>query len=389
MKYWLILISFNLIMESAAQKAPKILTIKWDTITALPNDQSGKPNLGVAGPVTGIVGDMLIIGGGANFPENPPWTGGKKKYHDKIYILKKKDKSQYQWFEDVSAKLDFPMAYPANVPYKQGFISVGGENENGVLKSVLQFQYINNDLKITELPELPIGLTSCSAVCIKDRLYVAGGNSGKTTLKSAFVMDLSEKDKKWTRIDDMPFAIENAVAAVCHDGESQKIFLLGGRYKLTGDTITTFSDKVMKYDPKSNIWSTFDFKSENGEMLKLAAGTGVAISKSKIIILGGDKGITFNKIEAFNNKLSEPDLEDREKVNNEKIEILTSHKGFERDVYVFNALNKTCRKIGTIPELSQVTTSAYYWGKSIVIPSGEIKPGVRTPVIRSIKLQHN
>jgi hypothetical protein len=80
----------------------------------------------------------------------------------------------------------------------------------------------------------------------------------------------------------MPFALENAVAAVCHDGESQKVFLLGGRYKLPGDKTTTFSDKVMKYDPKSNKWSTFDFKCDNGEMLKLAAGTGVAISKSKI-----------------------------------------------------------------------------------------------------------
>jgi N-acetylneuraminic acid mutarotase len=134
----------------------------------------------------------LIIAGGANFPDNPPWTGGKKKYHDKIYVLKKKEKSQYQWFEGVSTKLDYPMAYPANVPYKKGFISVGGENENGVLKNVIFFQWLKDELSITTLPELPIGLTSCSAVCIKDRLYVTGGNSGKTSLKSAFAMDLSE-----------------------------------------------------------------------------------------------------------------------------------------------------------------------------------------------------
>jgi hypothetical protein len=58
MKYWLILISFNIIMESTAQKASKILTLKWDTIAALPHDKSGKQNIGVAGPVTGIVGDV-------------------------------------------------------------------------------------------------------------------------------------------------------------------------------------------------------------------------------------------------------------------------------------------------------------------------------------------
>ncbi len=375
-------------MESTAQKAPKILTFKWDTLAILPDDKSGKPNIGVAGPVAGIVGDMLIVAGGANFPENPPWTGGKKKYHDKIYILKKKEKNHYHWVEDFSAKLNYPIAYPANVPYKKGFISVGGENDNGLLKSVIYFQWLNENLNMTLLPELPIGLTSCSAVCIKDRLYVVGGNSGKTSLKTAFVMDLSKTDKKWTAIADMPFALENAVAAVCHDGESQKLFLLGGRYKLPDDKTTTFSDKVLKYNPKSNKWSTFDFKNENGEKLKLAAGTGVAISKSKIAIFGGDKGIIFNKIESFNNKLSQPDLEDREKVNNEKIALLTSHEGFNSDMYIFDVNKNIWQKSGSIPGLAQVTTSAFYWGKSIIIPSGEIKPGIRTSMIRSIKIRN-
>jgi SSS family solute:Na+ symporter len=388
MKYWLLLISFNLIMESTAQKAPEILTFKWDTLAILPDDKISKPNIGVAGPVAGIVGDMLIVAGGANFPENPPWTGGKKKYHDKIYILKKKEKNHYHWVEDFSAKLNYPIAYPANVPYKRGFICVGGENDNGVLKSVIYFQWLNENLNMTLLPELPIGLTSCSAVCIKDRLYVVGGNSGKTSLKSAFVMDLSKTDKKWTAIGDMPFALENSVAAVGHDGESQKIFLLGGRFKLPDDKTTTFSDKVLKYDPKSNKWSTFDFKNENGEKLKLAAGTGVAISKSKIVIVGGDKGIIFNKIESFNNKLSQPDLEDREKVNNEKIALLTSHIGFDTDMYIFDANKNIWQKSGSIPGLAQVTTSAFYWGKSIIIPGGEIKPGIRTPMIRSIKIRN-
>jgi N-acetylneuraminic acid mutarotase len=86
--------------------------------------------------------------------------------------------------------------------------------------------------------------------------------------------------------------------------------------------------------------------------------------------------------------LSEPDLEDRDKVNNDKIGVLTNHEGFETHIYTFNAIKNICQKSGTIPEMAQVTTTAFYWDKAIVIPSGEIKPGVRTPVIRSIKLQH-
>ncbi|HRF24216.1 MAG TPA: hypothetical protein PLR98_08635, partial [Chitinophagaceae bacterium] len=60
--------------------------IDWKELSSL-NEINGKPSLGYAGPVTGIINNHLIIGGGANFPDSMPWLGGKKKYYDDAFIF--------------------------------------------------------------------------------------------------------------------------------------------------------------------------------------------------------------------------------------------------------------------------------------------------------------
>jgi len=53
----------------------------WRRLAPIPNP------LGVAGPIAGTAGASLIVAGGANFPEAPPWQGGKKVWHDRICML--------------------------------------------------------------------------------------------------------------------------------------------------------------------------------------------------------------------------------------------------------------------------------------------------------------
>src|SRR5438128_828532 len=67
---------------SAAPPAPRI-ALRWNSLPDLPNP------VGVAGPFVGVFNDALIVAGGANFPEAPPWRGGKKTWHDAVYVLRK------------------------------------------------------------------------------------------------------------------------------------------------------------------------------------------------------------------------------------------------------------------------------------------------------------
>lgn len=62
--------------ELFAQK--KSVQDTWHIAGVLPSNNQQKEGLGLAGPITGISGNRLLVAGGANFPDGMPWKGGKK-----------------------------------------------------------------------------------------------------------------------------------------------------------------------------------------------------------------------------------------------------------------------------------------------------------------------
>ena len=62
----------------------------------------------------------------------------------------------------------------------------------------------------------------------------------------------------------------------------------------------------------------------------------------------------------------------------ERITLLEAHPGFTGDVLLYNTFTDTWEKINPLPSGSPVTTTAIKWDEDIIIPSGEIKAGVRT-----------
>jgi N-acetylneuraminic acid mutarotase len=50
-------------------------------------------------------------------------------------------------------------------------------------------------------------------------------------------------------------------------------------------------------------------------------------------------------------------------------------------VLAFNTRRDAWRIVTQSPLVPQVTTSAVRWGDAIIIPTGEIRPGIRTPNI--------
>ena len=63
-----------------------------------------------------------------------------------------------------------------------------------------------------------------------------------------------------------------------------------------------------------------------------------------------------------------------------------NHPGFSCDVLAYDAERDRWDIVATSPATPQVTTMAVRWVEDIVIPSGEISPGVRPPAIVRIRL---
>jgi len=123
----------------------------------------------------------------------------------------------------------------------------------------------------------------------------------------------------------------------------------------------------------------------------LSAGTGVVFGDHEILLAGGDKGNIFHQIETYNADIEKATTdEEKQKLQAEKLDLITHHKGFSRDVLLYNTLTNSWKKIGELPFLTHVTTTAVMWDKDIYIPGGEIKPGVRTPnVVRGRVYVHH
>ena len=77
----LIMLAFP-VRLSAQKNTPSMLN--WHIAGRLP-----EPSIGVAGAFAGISNEVLIVAGGANFPDGAPWKGGAKKYHSSIFVYKK------------------------------------------------------------------------------------------------------------------------------------------------------------------------------------------------------------------------------------------------------------------------------------------------------------
>ena len=354
--------------------------INWGKPLFIP-PAKGKPiQYGLAGSVTGTSHDHLVVAGGANFEDMVPWMGGTKLYHDVVYLMKANHPGKGIWTE-ATTRLPMKMGYAACVSWNNRIIALGGETAHGPIANVMSLQLEGNDICCQPLTALPLPVTSGGAAVIGNRVYLAGGcgpTGGLTNLLSA---RLDQTPVTWEELAPLPLALSHAVVASQHDGTESCLFVIGGRNK-TG-IVSDFYSTIWKYSPSKDSWEKAgELTNEKGKTVALSAGTGVAFGDHHIVLFGGDPGIVFNRTERFLNAIAKTtDEEEKKKLVSQKNQGQESHPGFMREVMVYNTITKQWRNGGRTPFESQVTTHAVTYGNTVFIPSGEIKPGIRTAMV--------
>lgn len=360
--------------ETIAQKT-KVNSIQWRLAGTLPATNGEAKALGVAGPLAGVHNNVLIVAGGANFPGAMPWNGGKKKYYSDAYLFKKRGDSVVHF---KTLNLPFSIAYSAVHSTSQGVLSVGGENENGITDKVFLMQWNSTaeTIALKDLPHLPFAVTNASATVHHNKVYVAGGERAADVSTDFLVLDLDNISSGWKKLSPLPKPVSHAVMVVQSNGKEDGIYLLGGRKRNPGSTSDLYSS-VLQYNLETGNWS-------EGEDLPyaLSAGTGTATGDHHILLFGGDAGETFHKTEGLIAAISkETDEEKKKALNEEKATVQATHPGFCRQVFLYNTKKKQWQKLDCIPFELPVTTTAIQWNDEVLIPSGEVKAGVRTPQI--------
>lgn len=362
-------------------------TIEWEIVAYLQNNEGSK-SLGFAGPINGVHKNVLIVTGGANFPDKMPWEGGAKKYSDEIHVLQKQGEN-FVWNKKTKAKLPEPIAYCGVTSTDLGVVYVGGENENGLSNKayILKWKDSKNDVAILSLPQFPLAMANIALTHIGNTVYAIGGDEAKKSSNHFYSLDLNALNPVWEELPNIPIALANATAVVQKTKEGTAIFVIGGRTK-TATGISDLHNTTFVFNPKKKAWSSVAAISDGTNTTNFSAGAAVALGAHSILILGGDNGLVFHKIETYLSQIAQTNSpEEKGRLIAEKNVLNTTHQGFYKGMLLYNTLTDAWTKAGELPFLAPVTTTAVLWGDDIILSNGEIKPGIRTPNVMLGKIK--
>jgi SSS family solute:Na+ symporter len=323
--------------------------IQWDSSWALPATE-GKANIGVAGAFSGFIGETLVVAGGANFPDNVPWRGGHKTWYNRIYSIDLSQKSP-QW-SVTDNLMPEALAYGVSIQLPEGVLCIGGCGKAACSDKVFLLGEKEGHLTVsTDWPSLPTPLADATGALSGNKIYVAGGQERmdkQEATKHFYVLDLTKKEQGWKELaawDGEPRGY--AVSAVQSDGKEECFYLFGGRNYRADGYVQVLTDGY-EYHPQQHTWKLLKGS------FPVMAGTAFALKDRYIVFCGGV-----------------PKL----------IDGSDNHPGFDNTIRVFNTRNHQLKVKETSPYPIAVTTNLAYKDKTFFITSGEVKPGIRTPLI--------
>ena len=178
----------------------------WEVIAEFDGEKDYS-KYGFAGCFAGVHNNVMLVAGGANFPNGKPWDGGKKHWSNQIYILEK-DGDAYTW-NSKSFELPHALAYGFSISLPEGVLCVGGRDANQEYADVflLKWNADTQEVITEEWPSLPIPLAHISATLLENKVYVAGGESQGASTNYFLSLNINQEDNEyweWTEELSIP-----------------------------------------------------------------------------------------------------------------------------------------------------------------------------------------
>ena len=374
--------------------------LSWGHLPALPDKE------GFAGAFAGIVSnkntekDYLVVAGGANFPKGRPWE--KEKNPEKVYYdlaFKLEMGAEDASWEKIEGPLGQPVGYGMSValPKRGSTLFIGGK-EQAATDAVWEVT-ADESGKLTFAPRLkyPLPIVEGVAGVVGETVIVVGGatnreGGGFRTVQEAYMLDTSrgEGEWKWESLpwpeagtDEMARGRVYAVSGV----QGEKFYIFGGRDYADSEDPAPGRVHQEKLDVLADCY-VLSLKGVNPEWKSLrdlpqgmsaAPSAALPVGVSHLLMVGGVSAQYWRQ-----------QFEDRPDLNGAG----DLHPGFERSVWAYDTITDTWVSAGELPQMAggvpvavPVTTPVVEWKKKFIVPSGEIKPGVRSPQILVAEVQ--
>ncbi len=337
-----VLLSLFMVALTLGSSAVANEPLHWSQLPPLPDA------LGVAGPFAGVSGDTLLVAGGANFPGRMLWEGGKKVWHDEVYGLTAKTN---RWVQ--VGKLPRPLAYGVSITTGQGLIIIGGSDADRHYGEVYQLNYLDGKLLVKNLPALPLPLANAAGALVGSTIYVAGGSEHpgeQAAVSQVFSLALAEENPTWKQVPACPGKARILPVAAAW---KNAFYLFGGAAleATNGKIARSYLHDAWRYQPELGWQRLADLPKPC-----VAGPTPAPKVGEDFLLVGGDDGALAG--------FQPPER----------------HPGFPKLVLAYDVNGDRWYRHGEVPA-PRATVPAVYWQGLYVIPSGEMRPGVRSPEV--------
>lgn len=322
--------------------------LRWSQLPSFPDA------LGVAGPYAGVSDGVLLVAGGANFPEKMPWEGGRKVWHGAVYALRQ---PSGRW--ELAGQLPRPLAYGISVSTSIGVVCAGGSDADRHYPDVLFLTFTNDTLQTYPLPKLPRPLANAAGAVVGSTWYIAGGSERpgeQAALNSCLAFSFDNPEAGWREIEPCPGKprILPVAGSLADD-----FFLMGGAAlePAEGKVARVYLRDAWRYRAGRGWQRLADLPQA------CVAGPGpVPVWNGKLLLMGGDDGLRS------------------------RFQPVEKHPGFSDAVWAYDPARDHWEKAGQSPA-PRVTAPVVLWRGRYVIPSGEVRPGVRSPEVWSLRAE--
>jgi N-acetylneuraminate epimerase len=340
---------FSLLTQVAFGKSP-LSEIDAARLPDLPDP------IGFAAPFVGVAGDALIVAGGTNFPDAPPWKNGTKTWHDEAFVL---PSANDQWRKGF--KLSHRNAYGTSLTTKAGMLCIGGCDDKSNLDDVFMLQWDGKNLTQHKMPSLPHPTSCAAGAVVGSRVYVAGGQAGPNPVSGPsysyfWMLDLEQDSRGWRTLPTWP-GPERFYAIAGSDGRS--FFLFSGIRRTEDNQQRPKLEYLIdayRFDPVAEKWARLvDLPHANS-----AVASPAPFANGGFFFLGRGADGTGSDVP------------------------LDKRRPFSREVLRYDVSADKFRTVGSVP-FGLAAVSSSQWHGSFIIASGESGPGVRSRAVWSIR----
>lgn len=335
----------------------------------------------------------LVMGGGCNFPELSPSQGGRKAFYTELYSARL-DREPLSWRS--LAPLPEPVAYSAICQTSpESLVVAGGTTPSGATRLVYRLRLGTAGSSIEPLPALPEPRSGASLVYVSGRLYLIGGQvSGRSTTS---MLSLGEGESHWRREPSYPGDALLKVLAFAVGGE---IHLLGSVSGVEGDEPARLAQSWHIYNTDSASWCTQPYPVAFGEA---TFGGGSVVSDGRQVYLtGGVAGGKFlpaiqreQEIRRLSSATESLTLAETERLSHLRAEArrylsesVEAYR-FERRLWRLSPDGRSWQVVHPGNHLTARADGVLlldHAGDRLLMVGGEIKPGVRSPIVSQIPL---